>query len=344
MKYVHLDSVEPGQYLGRTIFSSNGAILLSEDVQLTVFMINTLNRIGVTMIYIKDPNLEDVEIPEIISEETKRTVMKRMGETFDSIRSGKEFNTRSISVSINTLLDEVMKNKDVLIQLSDIRSQDNEMYVHATNVCMMSVLIGINMGLNEGQLKELAIGALLHDVGKIELISDDESVDPKMHHTWRGFELLKSKREYSLLIAHVAFQHHETLVGDGVPRGLKSEEIHLYAKITAVANMYDNLLFDVSLGRRMQPHEACEHMMALAGTKLDREVLIQFLKIVSIYPTGASVRLSTRESGVVVGQHRGLPSRPIIRVIKQDVLDRELEIKEIDLAKHTTVFIEQVLT
>jgi HD-GYP domain-containing protein (c-di-GMP phosphodiesterase class II) len=343
MKYVHLDSVESGQYLGRTIFSSNGAILLSEGVQLTVFMINTLNRIGVTMIYIKDPNLEDIEIPEVISEETKRSVMKRMGETFDSIRSGKEFNSRSMSISINTLLDEIMKNRDVLVQLSDIRTQDNEMYVHATNVCMMAVLIGINMGLNSSQLKELAIGALLHDVGKIELTTDDESTDPRKHHTWRGFELLKSKREYSLLIAHVAFQHHEALNGEGVPRGLKSEEIHLYAKITAVANMFDNLLFDVSIGRRMLPHEACEHMMALAGTKLDLDVLIHFLKIISIYPTGASVRLSTRESGVVVGQHRGLPGRPIVRVVKQDALDKELEIKEIDLAKHTTVFIEQVL-
>ncbi|NEW08068.1 HD domain-containing protein [Paenibacillus sp. SYP-B3998] len=343
MKYVHLDSVESGQYLGRTIFSSNGAVLLSEGVQLTVFMINTLNRIGVTMIYIKDLETDDIEIPEIISEETKRNVMKRMSDTFDSIRSGKEFNTRSMSISINSLLDEVMKNKDLLVQLSDIRTKDNEMYVHATNVCMMSVLMGINMGFSITQLKELAIGALLHDIGKIELTTEDESTDPRKHHTWRGFELLKSKREFSLLIAHVAFQHHEALNGEGIPRGLMSEEIHLYAKITAVANMFDNLLFDVSLGRRMLPHEACEHMMALAETKLDRDVLIQFLKIVSIYPTGASVRLSTRESGVVVGQHRGLPSRPIVRIVKQDAQDKELEIKEIDLAKHTTIFIEQVL-
>ncbi|MBD0382344.1 HD-GYP domain-containing protein [Paenibacillus sedimenti] len=343
MKYVHMDSVEPGQYLGRTIFSSNGAVLLSEGVQLTVYMINTLNRIGVTMIYIKDPNMEDIEIPEVISEETKRTVMKQMSETFDTIRSGKEFNSRSMSISINTLLDEIMKNKDVLVQLSDIRTQDNERYVHATNVCMMSVLIGINMGLNASQLKELAVGALLHDVGKIELITDDTSPDLKKHHTWRGFELIKNKREFSLLIAHVAFQHHEALDGSGVPRGLTSDEIHLYAKITAIANIYDNLLFDISKGRRMLPHEACEHMMALAGTKLDRDVLIEFLKIVSIYPTGTSVRLSTRESGVVVGQHRGLPSRPIVRVVKQDALDKGLEIKEVDLAKHTTVFIEQVL-
>ena len=177
MKYVHLDSVESGQYLGRTIYASNGAILLSENVQLTVFMINTLNRIGVTMIYIKDPNLEDVEIPEILSDETKRLVMAQMGQTFAAIQSGKEFNSRSVSMSINTLLDEIMKNRDVLVQLNDIRTQDNQMYIHAMNVCMMSVLIGMNMGMNATQLKELAMGALLHDIGKVELLTDDESED-----------------------------------------------------------------------------------------------------------------------------------------------------------------------
>ncbi|OAS17454.1 HD-GYP domain-containing protein [Paenibacillus oryzisoli] len=343
MKYVHLDSVEAGHYLGRTIYASNGAILLSEDVQLTVFMINTLNRIGVTMIYIKDPNLADVEVPEILSDETKRLVMTQMGQTFAAIQSGKEFNSRNVSLSINTLLDEIMKNRDVLVQLSDIRTQDNQMYIHAMNVCMMSVLIGMNMGMNATQLKDLAMGALLHDIGKVELLTDDESDDPRRHHTWRGFELLKSKREFNLLIAHVAFQHHETLNGEGVPRGITGEEIHLYAKITAVANMYDNLLFDMSAGRRKLPHEACEYMLALAETKLDLDVLIQFMKIVSIYPTGTSVRLTNRETGVVVGQHRGLPTRPIIRIVKQDASDKLLEIKEIDLAKETTVFIEQVL-
>ncbi|CAH1206538.1 hypothetical protein PAECIP111891_02961 [Paenibacillus allorhizoplanae] len=343
MKYVHLDSVESGQYLGRTIYASNGAILLSENVQLTVFMINTLNRIGVTMIYIKDPNLEDVEIPEILSDETKRLVMTQMGQTFASIQSGKDFNSRNVSMSINTLLDEIMKNRDVLVQLNDIRTQDNQMYIHAMNVCMMAVLIGMNMGMNATQLKDLAMGALLHDIGKVELLTDDESEDPRRHHTWRGFELLKNKREFNLLIAHVAFQHHEALNGEGVPRGIMGEDIHLYAKITAVANMYDNLLFDMSAGRRKLPHEACEYMLALAETKLDRDVLIQFLKIVSIYPTGTSVRLTNRETGVVVGQHRGLPTRPIIRIVKQDATDKVLDIKEIDLAKETTLFIEQVL-
>lgn len=341
MKYVHIDSVEPGQYLGRTIFSSNGAVLLSEGVQLTVYMITTLRRIGVTMLYIKDPHLEDVEIVDVVSEENKRAVMQKLGEMLQSVRSNKEFNTKHISISVDRLLEDVMQNKEVLLQLSDIRTKDNEQYVHAMNVCTMSALIGINMGLTQTQVKELSVGALLHDIGKVELVTDDSSPDPKRHHTWRGFELLKSKREFSLLIAHVAFQHHEAPDGSGVPRGMTDDQLHLYGKIVAVANTYDNLLFDPVTGRRTLPHDACETVMALAGSKLDHESVVQFMRTISVYPTGTSVRLSSKEVGVVVGQHRGLPGRPVVRVVKND--DGEITVKEIDLAKHTTLFIEAVL-
>lgn len=341
MRYVHIDSVEQGELLGRTVYSSNGAVLLAENVQLTVFMINTLIRIGVTMVYIKDPLFADIEIIDMVSDETKRAVMKRMTDTMNSIKSGKDFDTKTISFSINQLLDDVMKNKDLLIQLTDIRTQDNEMYVHAMNVCMMSMLIGLNRNLNMIQLKELAVGALLHDLGKVGSY-DDTDEDSRRHHTWRGFEILKNKREYNLLIAHVALQHHETEDGQGIPRQLTADQIHLYAKIVAVANTYDNLLFNLTEeGKRLQPYEACEHMMALGGTKLDREIVIDFLRTVSVYPTGTSVKLSTRETGVVVGQHRGLPGRPIVRVVKG--ASDDLQVKEIDLAKHTTVFIDTVI-
>lgn len=341
MKYLHIDAVEPGQILGKTIFSANGSILLAEGVQLTVYMINTLRRIGVTMIVVKDPMFEDVETEEIVSEETKQVVMARMEELFSAVRSGKDFDSKQVSMSVDKLLEDVFQNKDVLIQLNDIRTKDNAAYLHALNVCTIASVIGINVGLTRSQLKELAIGALLHDIGKLELTADDESSDKKLHHAWRGFEVLKMKREFSLLSAHVAFQHHETPDGEGLPRGLPDDQIHLYAKIVAIANCYDNLLFQ-NEQKKMLPHEACEHMMALAGTKLDRELLIHFLRTVSVYPTGTSVRLSTRETGVVVGQHRGLPGRPIIRIVRKEGED-DYSVKEVDLSKETTIFISEVL-
>lgn len=341
MKYVSIDKVEPGQYLGKTVYSGNGAVLLSADVQLTVYMINTLNRIGVTMLYIKDPTLEDVEIEDVLSEQTKAAVISEMNETFSALRSGKDWSPRKVAASVDQILDEAMSNKETLIQLTDIRTADNAQYVHSVNVCLMSTMIGINMGLNSSQLKELAIGALLHDLGKIDLNSETKLLDiTRGHHTWQGFELLKSKREFNLRIAHVALQHHERVDGEGLPRGLTSDDIHIYAKIVAVANTYDNLVNPLN-GRGMLPHEACEELMAMSNRELDHEVLIEFTRIISVYPNGSGVRLSTKEAGVVVRQHRGLPSRPVIRIVKDHSGD--LEVKEVDLATHTTVFIDSVM-
>lgn len=338
MRLVDVEQVEPGQTLGKTIFSANGNILLSTGVQLTVFMISTLKRLGVTSIYLDDPLYRDIQPEEMLSEETKRAVMHQMSETFEALRSGKEFSSRAISQTVDQVLDELMRNSSVMIHLDDIRTHDNRNFVHALNVCMMATLIGLNMGLNMVQLKELALGALLHDIGKINA---PEVQEGRTHHAWRGFDHIKNRWDYSLLIAHIAFQHHEAVDGSGQPRGLGGDEIHLYAKIVAVANTYDNLLFSEVPGRRMLPHEACEQLLALSETKLDYEVLMQFMRIVSIYPNGVSVKLSNRQIGVVVRQHRGLPGRPVVRII--DNTGGDSTARDLDLAEHPTLFIETVL-
>jgi HD-GYP domain-containing protein (c-di-GMP phosphodiesterase class II) len=340
MKFVDIENVEPGQVLGRTIFSSNGTILLSSGVQLTVFMISTLKRLGVTTVYLEDPAFRDIPQEEVLSDETKRVVISLMAQTFESLRSGKSFNSKAVSQSVDMILEDVLRNQNVLVHLSDIRTADNRAYMHAMNVCALSSLLGLNMGLNMLQLKELAVGALLHDIGKLNKIEEEEV--GRMHHAWRGFELFKMKREYSLLSAHVAFQHHEHVDGTGKPRGLSGDSIHLYAKITAVANMYDNLIFGKDDAPPLQPHEACEQLNAMADKELDHEVLVQFMRIISVYPNGISVRLSNRQVGVVAGQHRGLPGRPIVRVIDK-VGDEVIDAEVVDLSQRTTIFIDEVM-
>ncbi|MEW4371314.1 HD-GYP domain-containing protein [Paenibacillus kandeliae] len=343
MRYVSIENVETGQYLAKSVYSGNGTILLSAGVQLTVFMINTLNRIGVTMLYIRDENYADVEPEEILSEQTKQQMIREMSDTFEALRSGKEWHPMRIALSVDALLEDVIGAREVQVQLTEIRTADNAAYVHAMNVCLLSAIIGMNIGLNQQQLRELAIGALLHDIGKLGGSDMLDSIPgSRMHHTWRGFELLKSKREFNLMIAHIALQHHERIDGSGQPRGLPEEEIHRYGRIVAIANTYDNLITaKEQQGKGLMPHEACEEMMALSETGLDRQLLIEFNRIISVYPNGTGVRLSTREAGVVVRQHRGLPGRPVVRIVNGS--GDALEIKEIDLASATTVFVEAVM-
>lgn len=343
MRFISVEDIEPGQLLGKTVYSANGTVLLSAGIQLTVYMINTLKRIGVTMLYIKDPDYEDIEIEDVLSESTKQAVFRDMSETLEAVRSGKDWNPRKISASVDHLLEDVLNHKEVMVQLTEIRTADNAAYLHAVNVCLVSAMIGLNLGLNFGQLKDLAIGALLHDIGKSKPLPEDaDPEDLKLHHAWRGFEILKHKREFNLLIAHTALQHHERLNGTGLPRGLNKEEIHLFPKIVAAANMYDNLIGGGSGGQRpMLPHEACEQLMACSEQTLDHDVLVEFTRIVSVYPNGTAVRLSTKETGVVVSQHRGLPGRPAVRIIRGS--GEDMEVKEVDLATETTVFIEAVL-
>jgi HD-GYP domain-containing protein (c-di-GMP phosphodiesterase class II) len=353
MRYVALDQVQPGDVLARTIYSSDGRPLLNSGVQLTVGMLSTLRRLGVNFIYIQDARFQDVVIEEVVSEQTRREALTNFSTAVQHIQNSGDFNTKQIQQTTSSVIDEIMKNRKVLVNLSDIRTRDNELFMHAVNVCILSVVIGVNMKLNRAQLSDLALGALFHDIGKIELperLRKEEDADVPAglatdeKHTWRGYKRLRKKNEVSIVAAHVALQHHECMDGSGFPRGLSGDEIHLFARIVAVANEYDNLVNGTGDRPTMLPHEATEYLMSQAGKKFDHEVVIQFLRSVAVYPTGTSVKLDSGKVGVVVGQHKGLPARPVIRLFTREEGEWEShEVKEIDLATATTTFIQKVV-
>ncbi|MFV9510909.1 HD-GYP domain-containing protein [Tepidibacillus sp. LV47] len=220
------------------------------------------------------------------------------------------------------------------------------MFIHSVNVCIISIIIGNNLKMSRNQLQELALGALFHDIGKV---IPDEALDKLTlkhdnvnEHTWRGFYYLRKKPEINAVSSIVALEHHEYMNGKGTPRGLKKDEIHLYAKIVGLANYYDNLVNPHMGNIRIKPHEALEKIMGLTNHFFEHDIVWQFLQSIATYPNGSTVRLSTNEIGIVVGQHKGLPTRPIIRLLKEQN-SNQIEAMEIDLAKEKTVFIEEVL-
>lgn len=350
MKYTSIEQVQQGDKLGKHIFASDGRILLNEGVHLSIALLSKLRRMGVTAVYLKDDRLMDVQIEEVVSDKTKREAVLNLSEAFQFIQSGKRIDSQEVSNTASKLIEEILDNKDVLVNLTDIRTNDNHLFIHSVNVCIISIIVGIHLGLEHRRLQELAVGALLHDLGKIlpdqEIAFEKETEAYHNDHTWKGFNYLRKNKEISTLSAHVALTHHEHIDGSGQPRNLKGEDIHFLSKIVSVANYYDNSISTVADESRLKPHEACERIMGLTNIYFDHNVVWRFLRSIAFYPTGSQVKLSSGETGVVVAQHRGLPQRPIIRIFKLDqgtYGGDDFQMKEIDLAQETTVFIESIL-
>ncbi|PLR77561.1 metal-dependent phosphohydrolase [Bacillus sp. V3-13] len=345
MKYMPIDQVVQGEYLAKPIFASDGRALLEENVLLTFGLLSRLRQMGITALYIKDSSNPEIMIDEedVISQETKREAASLLSTLYQYVQSGeKDFKLKAVSKVASSIIDEITLRKEVLAHLNDIRTKDNALFLHSFNVCVLSVLVGLKMGLDRSKLRDLSVGALLHDIGKTT--PDQPGYSSKENdHTWKGFNLLRKNPEVSKLSAVVALQHHEHPDGSGYPRSLTEGDIHLFSKIVAVTNDYDNMIYGATGDKPLFPYEACEKIMALTNLHYDHETVWNFLRSVAFYPNGSHVKLTTGETGVVVSQNRGLPQRPIVKVFKSSFHIDDSEVKEVNLAKETTVFIDKMI-
>ncbi len=352
LRQLSINRLSEGDVLGRTIYSHDGRVLLGRGVALTDLYINRLRDLGINIIYIDDEETKDIQIQDVISEEHRREAMISLEHSAEAVRIGKDFDGFSVKKAVNNIIEDIFSQKEIFLSLTDMRSYDNQVFAHSVSVCVLATILGKTIGLDKENLEILAIGALFHDIGTIklpkELLSKREPFTPKEFelyktHTEEGFEILRVKRELSLVSAHIAFQHHEWMNGMGYPRGLEGDRIHHLTQIVGLADFYDSLVNDGPGHTRIQPYEACEVVMGSANSFFPHELVVTFLKHVAAYPTGCTVKLNTGEIGIVVDQNKSLPMRPIVRVLllKKDLSD--VKAKEYNLVEERTTFIESIL-
>lgn len=358
MRQVRVDSLKIGDVLGKTIYSSRGRVLLGKGVKLTPLFISKLKNMGISIVYVEDDRFNDVVVEDVISEESRHMAQEIIEKCTQSIRLGKEFDGFALKELVHKIVEEIFFKKDILVSMMDMRSRDNALFAHSVNVCVLATVLGKAMLMDQEKLEILAIGALLHDVGMVQI---DQSIVNKTEghtpeelemiktHTNLGYEALRKKKELNLLVAHIAFQHHENMNGTGYPRHMREGEILPLAQMVAVADIYDKLTSDHSGLKRLMPHEACEVLMGLVEKVFPLEYVRVFLKNIAAYPTGVTVKLNTGEIGVVVDQNLSLPSRPIVRVfdVGDGVLNKTSQldkVKEYNLVEKRTVFITEVLS
>lgn len=169
-----------------------------------------------------------------------------------------------------------------------------------------------------GAETDLGIGCLLHDIGKAKSTVKED-------HPIAGFHLLRNIRELSLMSAHIAYQHHETIDGTGFPRMLSGEQVLEFAQICSIANDYDNFVSKEGL----LPHVALEKIMTLSEKKYVHTIVVACSKGIISYPPGTNVCLNIGEG--IVTRIEANPHRPIVRIHNLN--------KEVDLNNHPTLII-----
>lgn len=364
MKCLPVTKLEEGMVVGKTVYTSDGRPLLKRGTVLERKHIERLKSLGVPVIYVEESVLGNVDIEDAILDSVRVNAVQEARRIILKLRREMKFYNKKasdvdlsedmvkIKAVVDSLMNEVFRTKEALYSFIDVRGLDDFLYGHIVNVTVLGIMTGLTLGYKPDKLFPLGLGLFLHDIGKAVLddavlanqkLLEEESNPLIMKHPAIGYELIKRIPGVSLLSAHVAYQHHERLDGKGYPRGLSGQEIHEFAKIASVVNVYDILVSGAPFQTRVRPNEAIEIIKKNVGKIFDGFVVEAFLKNIAIYPVGSLVKLSSGEIAVVSQTKKGFPDRPVVKMIKDwSGMDLELPI-DIDLSLNPDLSIVEVI-
>lgn len=209
---------------------------------------------------IRDRSLPAPEKSRIVRNNAM-TMMNRLLEqpTAKNIRTAKE--------AITEIVELILTDDDATSYLTKITSHDFYTYTHSVNVGLLAVSMAkvLFRGSNAHNMHEMGIGFFLHDLGKVQIdlaiinkpgrLTTDEMTVMRNHPTI-GFKLLHDAHQLSEECKTIVLQHHERYDGTGYPKQLRGEEIHLYGKICALADVFDALTSNRPYRKKMAPFDA----------------------------------------------------------------------------------------
>lgn len=252
-------------------------------------------------------------------------VRERTCEMFDALRNGRGVDGRAAEIVARRLVDGILQDKELLLTLSNIKKRDGYLEQHSLNVTILSIAIATALGYNEYQVLEIAYGALLHDIGMLKvskeivekpaLLTRSERLEVHRHPI-HGLNLLQRMRRIPSETPFIVYQTHERLDGSGYPKKRKGRLIHNYAKIIAVADIFEALSSPRPYRGSYLPYEAMKIVLQLVNRgKLNADVVRAFLRYMSVFPVGSCVELSDGRVGRVVLANDEWFTKPVVRIL-----------------------------
>jgi putative nucleotidyltransferase with HDIG domain len=233
---------------------------------------------------------------------------------FSEARMGKAIEADQAMPLVEEIANSVMRNPGALIGLARLKTADDYTYMHSVAVCALMIALSRQLGLSDDETREAGLAGLLHDIGKMAVpseilnkpgrLTDEEFVSVKEHPS-AGHAMLLESKGVGQIALDVCLHHHEKMDGSGYPKGLKGEEISLYAKMGAVCDVYDAITSNRPYKSGWCPAESLKKMSEWSRGHFDEVVFQAFVRSIGIYPVGTLVKLQSGRLGVVVEQQIG---------------------------------------
>lgn len=282
-----------------------------------------------------------------IIKEAKGLAHKILTQTFD----GKPIHVDELDGWADDLIEAVLIDSDALHCVSALRNKDEYLLEHSVNVSTLLVTFGKHLNMPKETLKQLAIGGIIHDVGKIKV--DDKVLHKPARLTAEEFEHMKLHQVFAKEIIttvaglgeisrDVCLMHHEKIDGSGYPNGLSAEQLPIHGRMSSIVDIYDALTADRVYKKGMSPAEAFKILLSMTPNHLDKELVYKFINCIGVYPVGAIVELSDGRVGIVWTSKEGEPLKPEVKCFYSRKYKRFIDVAMVDV-KRSSVTIEKAI-
>ncbi len=306
---------KPGMILASPIRrAKDGLVLLQENVKLNPLLINKIRKLDLDSIWVQNNSVDNGSaVPEPIKDEIRFNANSILRTTFHQLKESQRLEMVKIQDLVNNILDSILGNSYVIYNIHRINSYDNYTFSHSVHVCVLSLLIGSMMNLGRNDLEILGVSALLHDIGKIYIdlwvLNKPSKLNLQEYemiktHTREGYQALRKSVRMSFLIPHMALEHHEREDGSGYPRGLKGKRIHRFAKIIAVADVFDAMTAARVYKKGVPPSLAIQEICENTPLKYNLDVVNSLKKIITPFTRGSVLVLSNHQTVEVLSISR----------------------------------------
>lgn len=332
MRFVPINAIRPGMINARPIYGRNQEMLLREGIPFNDQMIKHILDLGYNGIYIDYDRDSDIPFVEVIDNQLRIEAVSKIKNAF--LTAEKQPSTqeilhqkKDIGDLLDKLIDDIIKNKHLMINMIDLKVFDDYTFYHSVNVAVIAMVLGVAKNLARSQLYKLGLSALLHDIGKImiskSILDKPDRLTPEEFeimkgHSEEGYSYLKNIYDVPVPIYMAVKFHHEQYNGSGYPSGLTKNDIPLFSKLIMIADVFDALTSDRVYRKGLSPSEAVEYIMGNSGQMFDPEVVDIFLKKVAPYPVGSAIQLSDNRVGIVTDNFEDFGLRPTLKIIKEN--------------------------